>query len=94
MHVNCETLISLYLIFVSVEGKTRIIRGCGYITDAKRDNKECFIRTGTKEIHVTYCSCTKSYCNTSLPIYFTSSRSLLLFMLIVTLSIFRIGQMA
>ncbi|XP_019870827.1 uncharacterized protein LOC109599298 [Aethina tumida] len=47
-----------------VEGKTRIIRGCGYLRD-DRDDKECVIRSGTKDVHVKYCACTKSLCNSA-----------------------------
>ncbi|KAF2878939.1 hypothetical protein ILUMI_27212 [Ignelater luminosus] len=49
-----------------VQGKTRVIRGCGYIPD-KRHGNECVKRTGTHEVHVTYCACTKSYCNIGHP---------------------------
>ncbi|XP_028143040.1 uncharacterized protein LOC114336851 [Diabrotica virgifera virgifera] len=45
-----------------VEGKTRVIRGCGYIKDS-HDDKQCFRRTGTKNVEVIHCSCTKSLCN-------------------------------
>ncbi|XP_056640242.1 uncharacterized protein LOC130447450 [Diorhabda sublineata] len=45
-----------------VEGRTRVIRGCGYIKDS-HDDRECFRRTGTKNVDVTHCSCTKSLCN-------------------------------
>ncbi|XP_044269558.1 uncharacterized protein LOC123014480 [Tribolium madens] len=46
-----------------VQGHIRVIRGCGYILD-DRDDKECLLRTGTKDVHVKYCSCTRSLCNT------------------------------
>ncbi|KAH1003892.1 uncharacterized protein LOC109534372 isoform X1 [Dendroctonus ponderosae] len=45
-----------------VEGKKRVIRECGYIMD-DRDDKSCPRRTGTKEVEVFYCSCTKPLCN-------------------------------
>ncbi|CAH1101157.1 unnamed protein product [Psylliodes chrysocephalus] len=45
-----------------VQGKTRVIRTCGYIQD-KHDDKNCFRRTGTKDVEIFYCSCTRSLCN-------------------------------
>lgn len=46
-----------------MEGKTRVIRGCGYLRDEK-DDKGCVTRSGTANVHVSYCACTKSLCNT------------------------------
>lgn len=46
----------------SVEGKTRVIRGCGYIRDPF-DDLRCYRRTGTAGVEIHYCSCTKSMCN-------------------------------
>lgn len=45
-----------------VDGKIRVVRGCGYVPD-KRDDKECFMRTGTHNVHVTFCACKSSFCN-------------------------------
>uniref|UniRef100_A0A1Y1K3I9 Uncharacterized protein n=1 Tax=Photinus pyralis TaxID=7054 RepID=A0A1Y1K3I9_PHOPY len=45
-----------------VDGKTRVVRGCGYIPD-RRDDKECVKRSGTHNVQVTYCACKKSFCN-------------------------------
>ncbi|KAF7286437.1 hypothetical protein GWI33_005355 [Rhynchophorus ferrugineus] len=45
-----------------VEGKKRVIRECGYIQD-DRDNKNCLKTTGTKNVDVKYCACTKPLCN-------------------------------
>ncbi|CAG9855565.1 unnamed protein product [Phyllotreta striolata] len=45
-----------------VQGKIRVIRSCGYIED-RHDDKKCFKRTGTKDVEVHFCSCTKSLCN-------------------------------
>lgn len=45
-----------------VDGKVRVVRGCGYIPD-KRDDKECVRRSGTYNVQVTYCACKKSFCN-------------------------------
>lgn len=48
--------------FVTVQGKIRVIRGCGYIKH-EQDDGECYIKTGTKDVHITHCSCTTSACN-------------------------------
>ncbi|XP_015606247.1 uncharacterized protein LOC107273001 [Cephus cinctus] len=45
-----------------VYGKTRVVRGCGYITDVK-DNHECLVRSGTHDVHGFYCACTEDLCN-------------------------------
>ncbi|XP_050315119.1 uncharacterized protein LOC126749472 [Anthonomus grandis grandis] len=49
-------------IIQKIEGRTRIIRECGFMQD-KRDDKECIRRSGTKNVESIYCSCTKSLCN-------------------------------
>nr|XP_023018424.1 uncharacterized protein LOC111507360 [Leptinotarsa decemlineata] len=56
----------------TVEGKVRVIRGCGYIRD-EHDDKKCYRRTGTKNVEVFHCSCTKSLCNTANPIQSSTS---------------------
>jgi len=50
-----------------VEGKTRVIRGCGWIrnTGEYTKDKSCFTRTGTKEVMVYHCSCKTDGCNTA-----------------------------
>ncbi|BFG04221.1 uncharacterized protein DMAD_03237 [Drosophila madeirensis] len=45
-----------------IYGKTRIVRGCGYIHDERTD-VECVRRSGTHDVAATYCSCTKDLCN-------------------------------
>ncbi|ALC41023.1 CG6329 [Drosophila busckii] len=45
-----------------IYGKTRIVRGCGYIPDERTD-RECVRRSGTHDVSATYCSCTKDLCN-------------------------------
>lgn len=45
-----------------VYGKIRIVRDCGYIEDSNTD-KECLKRSGTHDVQVHYCSCSKSLCN-------------------------------
>ncbi|EDW00712.1 GH21037 [Drosophila grimshawi] len=45
-----------------IYGKTRIVRGCGYIPDERTD-KECIRRSGTHDVSATYCACTKELCN-------------------------------
>ncbi|CAH0546594.1 unnamed protein product [Brassicogethes aeneus] len=45
-----------------IQGKLRIVRGCGYLRD-ERDDKECVARSGTKDIQIKYCACTGSLCN-------------------------------
>ena len=56
--------IKIVLIIFSVYGEERIVRGCGYITDA-RDNKECLKRSGTHDVHALYCACSTDLCNAS-----------------------------
>ncbi|KAK7076090.1 hypothetical protein SK128_021977 [Halocaridina rubra] len=46
-----------------IEGKTRTVRGCGWIDDDKYPSGECYTRTGTKDIMVTYCHCNTDGCN-------------------------------
>lgn len=55
IHLNWDCL-------VSVQGHTRVIRGCGYIPDDV-GSKECYKRTGTHDVNVEYCACKKSFCN-------------------------------
>jgi hypothetical protein len=45
-----------------VYGKTRVVRGCGYLTD-DRDDKECVKRSGTHDVFAVYCACTTDLCN-------------------------------
>ncbi|KAG6800592.1 hypothetical protein HZU73_03983 [Apis mellifera caucasica] len=47
-----------------VYGKIRVIRNCGYIPDP-RDNGDCLMRSGTHDVHVTYCACTGDLCNSA-----------------------------
>ncbi|KAH8354887.1 hypothetical protein KR093_000467 [Drosophila rubida] len=58
-----------------IYGKTRIVRGCGYIPDERTD-KECVRRSGTHDVSATYCACTKELCNEA--IVGTSFKPLLL----------------
>ena len=38
-------------LFVAVEGKTRVIRGCGWIRNTGyTKDRQCYMRTGTKEV--------------------------------------------
>ncbi|KYQ52307.1 hypothetical protein ALC60_08573 [Trachymyrmex zeteki] len=46
-----------------VYGKERVVRSCGYITDAEKDNGECLMKTGTHDVRAIYCSCTGDLCN-------------------------------
>uniref|UniRef100_U5EGF9 Putative secreted protein n=1 Tax=Corethrella appendiculata TaxID=1370023 RepID=U5EGF9_9DIPT len=55
-----------------VYGKIRVVRGCGYITD-ESDDKECKKRSGTHDVHVTYCSCSKDFCNDGVQINLNSN---------------------
>jgi hypothetical protein len=48
--------------FHTVEGTVRVIRGCGYIRDP-RDDKECTRRSGTHDVILLYCACSKDLCN-------------------------------
>lgn len=62
-YIQIKLLSNSYInIFSPVQGKTRVIRTCGYIQD-KHDDKNCFRRTGTKDVEIFYCSCTRSLCN-------------------------------
>ncbi|XP_030767331.1 uncharacterized protein LOC115891071 isoform X2 [Sitophilus oryzae] len=45
-----------------VNMRKRVIRECGYIRDI-RDNKNCHKVSGTKDVELLYCACTKSLCN-------------------------------
>ncbi|XP_043286021.1 uncharacterized protein [Venturia canescens] len=45
-----------------VYGKLRVVRGCGYISEA-RDNGLCVRRTGTHDVMAHYCACTGDLCN-------------------------------
>ncbi|XP_034477503.1 uncharacterized protein LOC117784019 [Drosophila innubila] len=69
-----------------IYGKTRIVRGCGYIRDERTD-KECIRRSGTHDVSATYCACTKDLCNGAIigatsqkPLILALAAGLLLFM--------------
>ncbi|KAL7738098.1 hypothetical protein ACLKA6_006445 [Drosophila palustris] len=65
-----------------IYGKTRIVRGCGYIPDERTD-KECIRRSGTHDVSATYCACTKELCNgaaSQKPLILALAAGLLLFM--------------
>lgn len=57
-------LIDIFLRFLSVFGKLRIVRDCGYVHD-EHDDRECFRRTGTFEVESIFCSCTGDLCNST-----------------------------
>ncbi|GJQ79019.1 hypothetical protein Trydic_g180 [Trypoxylus dichotomus] len=46
-----------------VQGRIRVVRGCGYIEDHDHDDGSCYFKTGTHDVHITHCSCTESACN-------------------------------
>ncbi|KAL7300668.1 hypothetical protein TKK_0006651 [Trichogramma kaykai] len=46
-----------------VYGQDRVVRGCGFVTDEKADDKACLMRTGTHDVRAHYCSCTTDLCN-------------------------------
>lgn len=50
---------------ISVYGKIRVVRGCGYLTDEDYDDKACVKRSGTHDVFAIYCSCTGDLCNTA-----------------------------
>jgi hypothetical protein len=54
----------LYLVIyiVSVNGKLRTVRFCGYLP-AENDQLNCVHRSGTYEVHVNYCACKGNLCN-------------------------------
>ncbi|XP_020815216.1 uncharacterized protein LOC110189476 [Drosophila serrata] len=69
-----------------IYGKTRIVRGCGYIPDERTD-AECVKRSGTHDVAAIYCSCTKDLCNGAnsplaqwmmLPVVFAAGLAILL----------------
>lgn len=66
----------------AVYGQTRVVRGCGFITDESSD-QQCLRRSGTHDVKAWYCSCTTDLCNAahkdSLPTTFAT--------LIVTLAL-------
>lgn len=68
-------------LFISVEGRTRVIRGCGYIRDP-HDDLKCYKRTGTAGVEINYCSCTKSLCNLANSINVTVQSAVILAILI------------
>lgn len=47
---------------LTVYGKVRVVRGCGYITD-KSDDGLCLKRSGTHDVQAIYCACTGELCN-------------------------------
>lgn len=49
-------------IIQKVNGKLRVVRGCGYIHD--NTTRTCIQRSGTHDVQVTYCSCKGDLCNT------------------------------
>lgn len=57
-------MIYLYLdlVLLSVFGKIRVVRDCGYI-HSEFDDKGCVKRTGTFEVQNRFCSCTDDLCN-------------------------------
>ncbi|KDR22857.1 hypothetical protein L798_00175, partial [Zootermopsis nevadensis] len=49
-------------IIQKVNGKVRVVRGCGYISDVSP--RSCIQRSGTHDVQVQYCSCKGNLCNT------------------------------
>ncbi|KAI8423959.1 hypothetical protein MSG28_002628 [Choristoneura fumiferana] len=47
---------------MEIYGKVRVVRQCGYITDAPGE-KSCQRKPGNGDIFVTYCSCDSDLCN-------------------------------
>ncbi|XP_012269177.1 uncharacterized protein LOC105693673 [Athalia rosae] len=45
-----------------IYGKTRVVRGCGFLTDS-RDDGDCVQRSGTHDVLAWYCACTTDLCN-------------------------------
>lgn len=41
----------------------RTVRGCGWLKEDKVKPGECYTRTGTKDVMVTYCHCDTDECN-------------------------------
>ncbi|PNF30589.1 hypothetical protein B7P43_G06131 [Cryptotermes secundus] len=49
-------------IIQKVNGKIRVVRGCGYVSDIS--SRSCIQRSGTHDVQVQYCSCKGDLCNT------------------------------
>lgn len=71
-----------------VYGVTRVVRGCGYITD-ERDDKSCMKRSGTHDVHALYCACTTDLCNTSSQLFHQNQIS---FAILISALIFFMNQ--
>ncbi|CAH0765161.1 unnamed protein product [Bemisia tabaci] len=54
--------------YMKIQGKERVLRGCGYIEGDAMYNTTCVRRTGTSEVEVIYCSCRGSLCNSAVSI--------------------------
>ncbi|XP_015515246.1 uncharacterized protein LOC107220945 isoform X1 [Neodiprion lecontei] len=64
-----------------IYGKIRVVRGCGFIKDP-RDDKDCVGRSGTHDVHTTFCSCTTDLCNAATTPLANSPASLILGVLV------------
>ena len=73
----------------TVEGETRIIRGCGWInnTESLKD-RVCFHRAGTKEIQMLHCICRTDSCNVANGLEISSFLGLLAMVLLPALPAF------
>ncbi|CAL4060435.1 unnamed protein product [Meganyctiphanes norvegica] len=47
----------------NIEGVVRTVRGCGWLDEPKAAPGECYYRTGTKDIGITFCYCDENKCN-------------------------------
>jgi len=50
-------------IIQNIEGVERTIRGCGWLDEPMYKPGECYYRTGTNDIQLTYCYCEGDQCN-------------------------------
>lgn len=66
--------------------KIRVIRTCGYIEEAGRDDKACVSRSGTHDVNVLYCSCKSSLCNAGPPAPRLSSMELLMLPVVIVVA--------
>ncbi|KAK3855634.1 hypothetical protein Pcinc_037980, partial [Petrolisthes cinctipes] len=86
LNINNASAIYCRKIIQRIQEEVRTVRGCGWIKEVKADIGECYTRTGTKDIMVTYCHCDKDKCNGATTL-FTSTTSVTLATATTTLAL-------
>ncbi|XP_045132432.1 uncharacterized protein LOC123516812 [Portunus trituberculatus] len=61
-HLNTEPIYCRKII-QRIKEHVRTVRGCGWLEETKAKPGECYTRTGTKDVMVTYCHCDSDECN-------------------------------